>query len=582
MYFGITRLLGVCGLLVVGGCAIDGEVGQAESEIAVEQGGKVAEVVSRDYGDPEIARQSFATVNIVGGCSGTMIGPNIATTARHCGLIGGTGVTFRVYRNRDLYTPSLESFPCDYLYGDATTDVALYYCRPNDAGENPGDKYGYLDLDVSTPTVGQALTSVWRNSVGNLGLDDALLYSTGSVTQVGYAFPPTNLPIGTFSDLWSNFGASGSSQVNPANGRILVPALSRGIADGHGRLAVATKDVFRYANVASTDIDTSVLQGQGLTPSSYAGAVDKNGDNLFDVQVDLERKRGEGARDWYWLGFDSERRDALWTTGAGTTIFAGPAWAHLSKTTSDSLVPALTHSHLNLAANREYKVKLSVWAGVHSYLTVALKKAGQYRALSVIDVPKDGAWHSYTVPLTSTVDGADLEISMNGVVDAYVENVSVVTVRSTNTFNSADQRARWRNADTGKRALVLPDGDTTGVDWAGVAVRDPRFARGTDFSLANADFPFVPGRTYRLCFQAKAFGPAPSGAWGTFRLINGHGTEILRQSFQPNNWNQVCTASFTGAADLELQFGVDADPIPNGPESSWNPQFLVDSVMFIE
>jgi ELWxxDGT repeat protein len=33
---------------------------------------------------------------------------------------------------------------------------------------------------------------------------------------------------------------------------------------------------------------------------------------LFDVQQDLERLRGENKRDWYYLGFESERRNALW------------------------------------------------------------------------------------------------------------------------------------------------------------------------------------------------------------------------------------------------------------------------------
>ena len=166
-------------------CAGDASpsLGIEHAPIATEHGTQ-AEVVTRIYGDPVLSAMSFSEPTWVssGGCSATMIGPNVLFTAAHCGDQDGTA-TFYTYQNANYNQLFQEQFTCHVLVNTFHhSDVVLAFCDPNALGENPGDKYGYLDLDASAPTVNQSVRSFWYNPIGSLNLGWAEIYSEGAVT----------------------------------------------------------------------------------------------------------------------------------------------------------------------------------------------------------------------------------------------------------------------------------------------------------------------------------------------------------------------------------------------------------------
>jgi hypothetical protein len=59
-----------------------------EPRIATENpNGSPAEIIARRYlVDPDVTAVSYAATGIVGGCSATLIGPNLVLTAAHCGF----------------------------------------------------------------------------------------------------------------------------------------------------------------------------------------------------------------------------------------------------------------------------------------------------------------------------------------------------------------------------------------------------------------------------------------------------------------------------------------------------------------
>lgn len=90
------------------------ELGTAEDPIVAERPGQV-EYAFRYYRNPFIARTQFASPEYAGGCSATMIGPNIVMTAAHCGgNTTGVPVRFTTYRNDETERNS-ETFQCKTL-----------------------------------------------------------------------------------------------------------------------------------------------------------------------------------------------------------------------------------------------------------------------------------------------------------------------------------------------------------------------------------------------------------------------------------------------------------------------------------
>jgi hypothetical protein len=571
------------------------EVAAIRSAITQERLGGVAEVVARRYGDPEIARVSYATGLFAGGggCTAAMIGPNVMMTAAHCGPRASETMTFRTYRNGSTTSSDAETFSCTWLGQTfSETDLSLHFCSANAAGENPGDKYGYLDFDPSAPTVGQRVYSVWWNPIGSQ-TSDARLYSEGKVTGTSYAgwFTPGGDPgqaIGIESDVWSAPGASGSVQINPLNHRALIgPTSLVQQPEGAWRAALSLRDYLRSAAIAdTTKLNTTQLQAMNLTASAYVGAVDKDSNQLFDLHEDVERAHGEGGQAYRWLGFESERRNALWNRAVGVSFSASGGWAHIDHSQAESSAfNAMTNAEIPIKPYVTYRFSISTWiswAGTGATLQVALRsKLSTVASASIMaGVTQGSGWQRRTVTLYTTTPNTYLAITTNGSIDAFLSEPVLVENGSGIDFDSHDQRLAWRNANTGARAQITPDGTTTGTpDWAGVAARDTRYARGSDWSLSNRRLGLVAGRSYQICLQTRQATAAPGTNWGLARVLDGT-TELLRTSFRPiTSWNSTCLPTFRATtADVTVQFGVDADPVPTGFETWVLPRYLVDLI----
>ena len=75
----------------------------------------VVELVTQYYDNADIVRASYA-VGDIGGCTGTMIGPNLMIAAARCGT-RRREITFHAFRNALVGStlPSTQAFPCQYL-----------------------------------------------------------------------------------------------------------------------------------------------------------------------------------------------------------------------------------------------------------------------------------------------------------------------------------------------------------------------------------------------------------------------------------------------------------------------------------
>jgi hypothetical protein len=572
--------------LVAAGCvAPDGTnepVGDAQQAIAAEHGGGIAQMAPRLYTSPDVTLTGYAVPD-VGGCTGEMIGPNFMMTAAHCGDADHTA-TFYTYRNQDPTKPQTEGFYCHMLLNTFwRTDMTLSFCDPNGAGENPGDKYGYLDFDHSQPTVGEAVYSYWYNPVVSLGVGWGEIYSIGKVTDTAAVIwgpagsdGPMNEPMGIGTDLWTQPGASGSAILNPANFRILVAPTSTGNNDATGRWAQSAKTEFEQASVIGWDdgstppkhytgVHDANIASLGLVGASYAGKLDKNGDYLFDIQLDAERRRGENARDWYYLGFESERRNALWYTDGSVSFDTNNRLAHVAVPTTATRRQVMVHTGLPLEASTSYRVSIMVatssassGAALHlAFMQSGLEEAG-------VDVPTaaGAGWQLYSFDLQTVSAHPQLALLVNGTLDASLTALSVIKDGAVMDFDSGDKRFSWRNDNTGGRGLILPDGNSTATtpNWAGYAVPTAGRAANTDWPLRNRQTGLVANDWYQLCADVRANTITPSSdvANRVIRVLSA-GYEVVRASFRPSTtWSTVCSAPFrVTSGDNNVQVGFD-------------------------
>jgi hypothetical protein len=630
----------------------------ATINIPREQGNGVAERSYLHYENPDVALRSYAAVDL-DWCSGTMIGPNVMMTAGHCGQ-GNVNANWRLYTAAN--TQMVESFSCQYLlHTFPNTDLTLYWCSANGSGENPGDKYGYIDFDLvidpvngfdnnayaasrNLLTLGTDLYSIWMNPIDTLGPGQYSIFSEGQFDNVnfvswytpnlnngpgylcgnsvcsggsndglncdtnscgvatcpgGSCVPREQLALGVHSTLWSNGGASGSSQLRSSSHRILVGPLSVGNQDSRGRSAVGIADYIYWglidANITcptcclscgTPQLNQNFLTILGITnPAAYSGWLDKNADGIFDLQHDLEMMRGENARHWYWLGFESHRRNALWTKNPPAVVTfdtSDPATGTASLSTvgqsGNNYLPVLSHERLNLAAQQYYRLSF----------TAILTQNSQNNPLKVCLEGMETHCGDANPPLGSSAvlvfrlwasPGAKLRFYLKPGTSLQLAGVGLIADNESVNFDTHDQRYMWRNHNTGGRGRIWPNGVNAGAaaDWAGAVYRDPNRPLDNDWSLRNRQLALNGGATYRACFDYRSSDRVPltGNIQGTVRLLNEIG-EISNSSilFTPTNvWQRTCTGWFYAATDdNNLQFGV------RSWESNASGTWLVDNI----
>lgn len=584
-------------LLLVAACGSPLDVDFIEEPIAMERGDQV-QVVARKYDpvdDPEVTLKSYAAPS--SNCSGAMIGPNLYMTASHCHPTPGDPIyfaTFTVYDRSDPTRPRSEAFACKTLYHTwPRSDLILAFCEPNALGENPGDKYGYFDLDSTPPQPEQLLYSLWSNEVKSLGLKDAALYSEGRIISTKEIIWPGNLgisnvgpigsPVGIWMDLWAQGGVSGSSGVNPQTHRIVVGPTSTGSVSGPGKTALSIDTLMHQATVEPDFFDAGQQFPTGLrpntiaahttvSPTSYYGGLDKNGNGLFDVQEDIESARGENRRDVYYLGFESERRNRLWTTGTSAWIYPASGIARLWAPTANQV---MRHAKLNLKPNTTYTITLGlrVYAtSSASGLAVMFQKSA-LQDVSYLPTVADATLRTRTVRLRTGAESPDLVIWAGAGLYADLSDVLVVEDGAVMNFDSDAKRVTWRNEESGKHALIVPDtDDSTSVNWAAAVTRGFTTPVTSSWTVSNRQLPFKSGLPYELCFDIKGrgtFSPALVN-WGEVQILNG-ATQISRRSFTPTvSWQTICVGAFTATADEGVvRFGARVE----------GASFLVDNVM---
>jgi hypothetical protein len=285
--------------------------------------------------------------------------------------------------------------------------------------------------------------------------------------------------------------------------------------------------------------NSAVWAEVGLTPSEYKGLVDKNRNGLFDIQEDIEKLRGENARDWYWLGFESERRNALWTATSGSQFNTNQGL--ILDSAQDGQVAA--HTRLNLKPNTAYRIQMiteltpaSSDAGLRA--RVGLGSGIQVRGAGLHSV----TWREQT---GVRVLAPSLQIQTVGKLRVVIRGLIIVEEKATMNFDTSDKRQGWQR-EGGKRANILPQGRIGfQPDWAALVAGQSRSSYDGEWLLRNSVLALGPG-THSVCFDVRArkaplFGPTN---WGIFRVeSNGH-YNLVHTFPITTKWNKVCTPKF--------------------------------------
>ena len=607
-------------ILIFGGASV--------AQIISEQpGGVAARTYFRYDADARVTLNSFAVAKVTSQststwpgtrCTGTMVGPNVMLTAAHCHGDRKTAV-FRAYLSEN--DQRTEAFNCDYLLHTwPENDFAVHWCFANTSGENPGDNWGYVDFELDLLPNGRVhynrsrsfvqpddeVYSIWWNPLTNVG-GDHLLYSEGRITDI---FAPLwanpgghhcdqddDDDVGVRSDVWGAGGASGSLQLSALTGRaVLAPlSLASGGADGGpSRTASSMVDMLEHARIWDTRVENPLAPpgcGGRLEPyinlralqtlwdggirfdpvwsnfTKYLGSLDKNRNGVVDIQEDLERAAGEGRRDFYHLGFNSNRLNVQRAYGPSVSVnwlaFLGfLALEDLrdpAKPGDDALEPPrflLHHTGLNLDPASNY------WVLVNSRGPEATE--GTLRVCMEECRLKDFGTSLRDTSFSEFPAGGDLLLSSHSKAPAVVWDTVISTPKTVFDFDTADKRRIWSRRSgppAGQEpAFIWPQGRTSGrgVDWAGV-VRDSRRDAGAEFSLATHLIPIPPGPA-NVCFYVRGLDGSGGRQTGVFRLVSS-GTDEVVFDVKDGVWSEVCLEGANIAADgSDLMFGTDAAP----------------------
>ncbi len=561
------------------------------------------------YLNPLVAETSYATPDVPG-CSATMIGPNMLATAAHCGVDGMLTMTAegRVYRERDVTQPQVEGYECNLLFHTfPESDLAIYHCPPPAFGPSLGDRFGWVDISLTEPSLYSYIFSVFSNPIDDVGPDAVSLLTSGYVseTNVPSHWANPNNPPGVDSpvqlaevintQLWSDFGSSGSGHFNSA-GEMSVGPQSTGIEDSLGRSALSMQDYLLHGWIyapqsaacndpnnpddCSTDetVNGSYVSGLGLDPDDYRDTyADLDLDWFFDLVSDVEDLEGENYKTLYHQSFGSRRQTRQWTMGPGSTHELTARRVSFATNTGGMLngwTELARHSNLNLSANEDYEVSFGL-DSTFGYYRVCLEGNTTTCSPYFYDNSADGE-SAHRVSLVSPAGDPELVVqAWNGVGALYDVSLSSSVLYSytylpqgwvglyhhVNDFDRFDAREAWGNPNGPIRPVILPDGDDSGVDWAARLSTVSSGVAGFDYDLETTMLPFPEDGGGTLCFKHRR---DDSEQWrgatlGRVRVERLDGTAVDGSYFIPlETWGEACVTVDAGLSNgeaLRVQFG---------------------------
>jgi hypothetical protein len=522
----------------------DESVASAEQALTQERDGTVVfnwEHRTADFNRTFRAYAASVRINHNSGtvCSGSLIGPNMLMSASHCGPMG-QDVTLEILSNRGAskYTNFVrENFTCTPIMRTfQDTDLMLYFC-PSINGVAPGDKYGYLDFEIARfssgrldvpnslnrATVGTPVrTFWWNNLVQPTSLSRVVFVSNGAITSRAESSDWPSIQGGCGSapapimqtDQWTKGGVSGSATLSVRNRIVGGPTSTSPSAEDGGR-PLTTNTILDYitrTQITNPDGNTpcpglsprsqlarAFIDGLGLHTDDYVGGIDKNNNGMFDLHEDIERGRLLPAADFYWLGFESFRRNRAWAT----VDPAAPVYSRISATDENDAFydlgspAAIQHSKLNLKTGQRY------------HLTATAEAVGGAATLTVHSGTTSFMFNPQNRPLPAGFKGrVRFDILGNGSTHALrlqatageilLTNVALARDGANYDFLTFEQRMHWRTgSDLKRNALFISAGesDTSSfIDFAmGVLPGVPSGTAAIRFGSS----------TNRICFSAS-------------------------------------------------------------------------------
>lgn len=643
IYMKTLITVALCFTIGITGCAVPGsENDQANDDEfdtviqpIVEEVPARVERITNLYHLPNGARvfDSYAARPQLKNCSGAMISSNVLLSAAHCPhesskldrRPNSATASFRTYSNRDITTHTDEDFEClELLSTHSQSDTKLWYCEPNDSGENPGDKYGYLDISVfdnssdgdgGDLSVGDELFKVWRNDIDDININDAVLFSTGEVLckDQGMWFVPDGGAEGLRTSLWARSGGSGAATINPATRRLAAGPTSTASSgtqtcsdgntidyDGHGANMLSMHTTMKYSKVIDGVGDGSgsiwyfTLINKGLDPYKYDDEdLDSDKSGLFDLLVDIQDKSGLGKRAIFWLGFDSPIRNTLWWQSDSAVIRPDREFLYWPQPdSSEAEIFGLSRKHFELTPNEPYRVTVTI----RTEQTSDPKAVRMYWANDYItgsydfETDENAGWQTQSVIHTADEEPEDFWFKDYGTSELYVAALSISHIDAIWDFDSQDARFAWKNENNGRQALMTTDGnarpDQSGANWAGVVQRDRSLgSEWNDWSLRNARLGLLSNQAYGVCFDVRNNAPADplsSRHKGAVRVRTGTDTNVLLESFPlSDEWANHCFRFHTVDGPSNLMFGINADKSVAGTSAD-EGSFLIDNVVIDE
>jgi len=504
--------------------------------------------------------------------------------------------------------PRAELIFCETLlstYEDG--DLALWYCD-NFGAIPPGLKYGYADFDIvandstsggfnyaqsrSSIVIGMPVHRFWWNPISDKPASTLYnLYGKGTVSATDNSdwMVPSLTPwaptcdnqnfqtIGISTNLMSAPGGSGSSHWSDNHRIVLGPLSVSPKPEGASSSQLSIPDylywgwVLQYPSGSCSPghMNQSLINvGFGLNSSDYYGWVDTDLDGVFDIQKDIEGITGEFPRDFYWLGFDSNRRNVQWSRLVDSNHLrldpsVGISNLHATPSNgSQTWIPVASRTNLSLTSGTYvafYEV-LSAHNVVGPELRVCVggQCSNTYAAI--------GTWLRQRAEFSVSA-GAQLTISVQDGADIEVRNLVLQKYLTPFDFDTDDQRRAWDGRTVGERGLFWPDGvgtSSTSANFAGVITRDVTYALGNDWSLRTHYTGMRPYQTYRVCYVSRDSARDPqtlTNGWVGVRVVNNASSQELVRSWaqvpRGSDWTSHCSADFyTTSIDMDLQFGI--------------------------